>query len=186
MFLSGDHLVPGDVRSDFFHWIEKEVEFEYWVTGDYHWQLRCVGGPGSGKVMNDRLRYFGRRYWTEASPRLLSRPFSLSAFETTSSIHLLPLCSFKVFRPWLENLYRISFASSMRSSHSFTMELQACYQRETYKAQTELRSTRLSQICSQKLDMDISLLTMSMHAATKRQLSLKHGCGSFREGVCGL
>lgn len=48
--LSESHELPFDVYENAFDWFFGLDEFEHWLQKDRLWQLRCVGGPGSGKV----------------------------------------------------------------------------------------------------------------------------------------
>lgn len=50
MSLSGSHPPLIGIRREFFDWVFEGIEFQAWSTGQPSWQLRCIGGPGAGKV----------------------------------------------------------------------------------------------------------------------------------------
>lgn len=42
--------ISSEIYPALFDWFFASEEFQCWFQGGSNWQLRCIGGPGSGKV----------------------------------------------------------------------------------------------------------------------------------------
>ena len=42
--------ISSEIYPALFDWFFASEEFQCWYQGGSNWQLRCIGGPGSGKV----------------------------------------------------------------------------------------------------------------------------------------
>ena len=49
--LSESHHLSSDIYPALFNWFFASREFNRWSSRESTWQLHCIGGPGSGKVL---------------------------------------------------------------------------------------------------------------------------------------
>lgn len=54
--LNEKHELTPDIYEPLFDWIFQDERFRCWQLDESKWQLRCVGAPGSGKVIKCGVR----------------------------------------------------------------------------------------------------------------------------------
>lgn len=61
--------ISSEIYPALFDWFFASEEFQCWYQGGSNWQLRCIGGPGSGKTTLSALtvRYLQERYGSAAA-----------------------------------------------------------------------------------------------------------------------